>query len=266
MRKTTLLLASMTLAVLLACSVALSTATPGFGQTGPVTLVGAGDIARCKFAADRATARLLREIPGTVFTLGDNAYPDGTAEDFRECYDPTWGKYKRRTKPAAGNHEYNTSEARPYFEYFGRKAGKPGRGYYAYDRGSWHIVVLNSNCEEVGCGARSRQGRWLRRNLAKHRTRCTLAYFHHPLFSSGEHGNQTKMTPTWEALYAADADVVVNGHDHDYERFAPQRPDGTLDPRRGIREFVVGTGGRSVVPSARSSPIARRGTTILRGF
>jgi acid phosphatase type 7 len=248
MGKTVLVVGSIALATLLAYMGAATDPVSGAGKKRAVTLVGAGDIARCKFAADRDTARLLGETKGTVFTLGDNAYPDGTAEQFRECYDPTWGKYKRRTKPAAGNHEYNTSEARPYFDYFGRKVGKPGRGYYAYDRGSWHIVVLNSNCEEVACGARSRQVRWLRRNLAKHRTRCTLAYFHHPLFSSGEHGNQKKMRPTWNALYAANAEVVVSGHDHSYERFAPQKPDGSRDAVRGIREFVVGTGGGEHYP------------------
>jgi acid phosphatase type 7 len=253
MGKTVLVVGSIALATLLAY-LAVPDPVSGAGKKRAVTLVGAGDIARCKFAADRATARLLREIPGTVFTLGDNAYPDGTAEDFRECYDPTWGKYKRRTKPAAGNHEYNTSEARPYFEYFGRKAGKPGRGYYAYDRGSWHIVVLNSNCEEVGCGARSRQGRWLRRNLAKHRTRCTLAYFHHPLFSSGEHGNQTKVRRIWRKLYRANADVILSGHDHNYERFAPQKPNGTKYRPRGIRQFVVGTGGAERRPFDKIQP------------
>jgi acid phosphatase type 7 len=254
MGKTVLVVGSIALATLLAYMGAATDPVSGAGKKRAVTLVGAGDIARCKFAADRDTARLLGETKGTVFTLGDNAYPDGTAEQFRECYDPTWGKYKRRTKPAAGNHEYNTSEARPYFDYFGRKVGKPGRGYYAYDRGSWHIVVLNSNCEEVACGARSRQVRWLRRNLAKHRTRCTLAYFHHPLFSSGEHGNQTKMRRMWWVLYRANADVILNGHDHNYERFAPQRPNGTKYGRRGIRQFVVGTGGAKRRPFGKIQP------------
>ena len=179
----------------------------------------------------------------------------GTRAQFRHCYDRTWGKYKKRTKPAAGNHEYYTSGARPYFDYFGRRAGKPGKGYYSYDRGSWHIVALNSNCARAGgCGAHSPQGRWLRRNLRKHRARCTLAYFHHPLFSSGEHGNQTKTRPIWRALYRANADVILSGHDHDYERFAPQRPDGTRNPRRGIREFVVGTGGAERGPFGTIQP------------
>jgi hypothetical protein len=255
MRKSVLVVGSMVSAMLLACMAAALTAVPGVGQPRTATLVGAGDIAGCDYRTDRATARLLGKTPGTVFTLGDNAYPDGTSAQFRHCYDRTWGKYKKRTKPAAGNHEYYSSGAKPYFDYFGRRAGKPGKGYYAYDRGSWHIVVLNSNCARAGgCGAHSPQGRWLRRNLRKHRARCTLAYFHHPLFSSGEHGNQTKTRPIWRALYRANADVVLNGHDHDYERFAPQRPDGTRNPRRGIREFVVGTGGAERRPFGTIQP------------
>ena len=163
MRKTVLVVGSMASAMLLACMAAALTAAPGVGQprtaTRTVTLVGAGDIAGCDFKADRATARLLGKTPGTVFTLGDNAYPDGTRAQFRHCYDRTWGKYKKRTKPAAGNHEYYTSGAKPYFDYFGRRAGKPSKGYYAYDRGSWHLVALNSNCKEVpgGCGEGSPQ-------------------------------------------------------------------------------------------------------------
>jgi hypothetical protein len=180
-----------------------------------------------------------------VFTMGDNAYPYGTSRQFEECYGPNWGQYKVRTRPAVGNHEYETDGASGYFDYFGSAAGPPSKGYYSYNLGDWHIVVLNSMCENVGgCGPNSPMVGWLQKDLAANPgNECTLAYFHHPLFSSGEHGNQTKMTASWEALYAANADVVVNGHDHDYERFAPQGPDGIIDPRRGIREFVVGTGG-----------------------
>ena len=210
-----------------------------------VVMVGAGDIATCYGKGDQATAKLLDGISGTVFTVGDNAYPDATASQFSNCYGPSWGRHKERTRPAAGNHEYYTAGASGYYGYFGARAGGPKKGYYSYDRGSWHVVVLNSMCEKVGgCGATSRMVTWLKRDLAANAGhRCTLAYFHHPLFSSGEHGNQTKMRPAWRALYAANADVVVNGHDHSYERFAPQRPDGTRDGSRGIREFVVGTGG-----------------------
>src|SRR5215213_8815367 len=165
MSKTILVVGAMASAMLLACIVAvLMTATPGASKARTVTLVGAGDIAGCEFNQDRKTARLLGKIHGTVVNLGDSAYPEGTREQFRNCYDPTWGKYKKRTRPAVGNHEYDTSsEAKPYFDYFGWRAGKPGRGYYSYDRGAWHIVALNSNCKEVGgCEWRSAQGRWLR--------------------------------------------------------------------------------------------------------
>src|SRR5215204_3290746 len=187
MSKTILAVGAMGSAMLLACIVAVLIATPGGGKTRTVTLVGAGDIAGCEFNQDRKTARLVGRIPGTVFTLGDNVYPEGTRSQFRNCYDPTWGKYKKRTRPTAGNHEYDTSSgAKPYFDYFGWRAGKPSGGYYSYDRGAWHIVVLNSNCKEVGgCDWKSAQGRWLQRDLAHHRARCTLAYFHHPLYASG---------------------------------------------------------------------------------
>jgi acid phosphatase type 7 len=210
-------------------------------------LVGAGDIARCTSPGNpEATAKLLDGISGTVYTTGDNAYESGSATEFANCYHPTWGRHKARTRPSPGNHEYYTPGATGYFGYFGSAAGDPLKGYYSYDLGEWHIISLNSMCENVGgCGATSPMVTWLKSDLAAHPTACTLAYFHHPLFSSGPHGNQTKMRPTWDALYAANADVVLNGHDHDYERFAPQTPSGAADPARGIREFVVGTGGGS---------------------
>jgi acid phosphatase type 7 len=212
-------------------------------------MVGAGDIAICAGESDEATAELLDSIPGTVFTTGDNAYQSGTASEFTRCYEPSWGRHKARTYPTPGNHEYLTEDASGYFDYFGSAAGDPTKGYYSYDSGEWHVVALNSMCEEVGgCGASSPMVNWLRKDLADNPRACTLAYFHHPLFSSGKHGNQTKMRPTWQALYAANADVVVNGHDHAYERFAPQEPNGTRDPERGIREFVVGTGGNGQYP------------------
>jgi acid phosphatase type 7 len=216
------------------------------GGAGPPVLVGAGDIARCSSDADEATAKLLDGIPGTVFTVGDNVYWSGTAREFKKCYAPSWGRHKERTRPALGNHEYVTAGAAGYFGYFGAAAGDPSKGYYSYDLGEWHLIALNSNCgeEEVRCGPGSAQVQWLEEDLAASPADCTLAYFHHPLFSSGSvHGDQPEVRPLWDALYAANADVVVSGHDHDYERFAPQRPDGTQDKERGIREFVVGTGG-----------------------
>lgn len=244
MRKTTLLLASMGLAILLASMAAVLVAIPSAAQTATVTLVGAGDIASCSYNQDSATARLLGRIPGTVFTLGDNAYPDGTAEQFRNCYDPTWGKYRKRTKPTAGNHDYHTKGAKPYFNYFGRRAGGPNRGYYSYDRGAWHIVALNSNCNKVGgCGRRSDQGRWLKKDLARHPSLCTLAYFHHPLHASGTGSDTPEVKPFWRILYNREADVILSGHAHRYERFRPITPNGEPDSANGIRQFIVGTGG-----------------------
>jgi acid phosphatase type 7 len=220
-----------------------SRASSAAGPQDPV-LVGAGDISRCSSSDDEATAALVARLPeATVFTTGDNVYPDGTAANYAECYEPTWGAFKDRTRPAAGNHDYHTPGAAAYFDYFGAAAGAPGKGWYSYDLGSWHVVVLNSNCDEVGgCGPGSPQERWLRADLAAHPGDCTLAYWHHPRFSSARHGNQPAVEPFWRALYEAGADVVLNGHDHSYEVFAPQDPAGAADPR-GIREFVVGTGG-----------------------
>jgi acid phosphatase type 7 len=236
----------MALAVLLACTVAALAAERSVGQTATVTLVGAGDIASCSYTQDSATAKLLGAIPGTVFTLGDNAYPDGTLWQFRHCYKPTWGQYKERTRPTAGNHDYHTTGARAYFDYFGWRAGRPGRGYYSYERGSWHIVALNSNCNKVGgCGRRSPQGRWLRNNLANHPARCTLAYFHHPLYATGNNTATPEVRPFWRILYDRGADVILSGHAHRYERYAPITPGGVIDSQKGIRQFVVGTGGNS---------------------
>lgn len=218
---------------------------------GVEVLVGAGDIAGCDHPSrSERTAKLLDHIPGTVFAAGDLAYDKGTEREFANCYSPTWGRHKARTKPAPGNHEYDSSGAAGYFKYWGSAAGDPQKGYYSYDLGAWHIVVLNSNCPHVagGCEAGSSQEKWLREDLAAHPAPCTLAYWHHPLFSSGEHGSEKEMKASWQALYDAGADVVINGHDHDYERFAPQDSSGKADPERGIREFVVGTGGKDHRP------------------
>jgi Calcineurin-like phosphoesterase len=231
-----------------------SSATAPADQTA--ILAGAGDIADCKdLSGAEATAKLLDKIPGTVFAVGDLAYPDGTKENF-ECYDKTWGRAKSRTRPAPGNHEFHSSAATPYFDYFGAAAGDPKTGYYSYELGAWHIIVLNSECKDVGgCEAGSPQEKWLRADLTTHPVACTLAYWHKPLFSSGgAHGNDLTVKPLFQALYDANADVVVNGHDHDYERFAPQNPDGVADPLRGIREFVAGTGGKSHRPFGAAKP------------
>ena len=209
-------------------------------------LVGAGDIASCAYDADEATAKLLDSIPGTIFTAGDNAYANGTVRQFARCYAPTWGRHRRRTRPSPGNHDYRTAGAPAYYAYFGPMAGPAGRGFYSYDRGGWHIISLNSN---ISMSDTSSQYRWLRHDLALHKTRCTLAYWHHPRFSSGTtHGSRAAAQPLWQALYHAGAEVIVAGHEHQYERFAPQTPTGVLDTARGIRQFVVGTGGADLYP------------------
>jgi len=215
-------------------------------------LVGAGDIASCKNPEGaEATAKLIEQIPGTVFAAGDLAYEKGSAEDFKNCYDPAWGRFKDRTKPALGNHEYVDPTASGYFQYWGAQAGQAGKGYYSYDLGGWHIVVLNTNCDAKnlgGCAAGSPEETWLKEDLAKHPKACLLAYGHHALFSSGifkRHAVHPELKQLWEDLYAAHADLVLAGHEHSYERFALQDPEGKADPANGIREIVAGTGGRN---------------------
>jgi hypothetical protein len=205
----------------------------------PQVFVGAGDIAACDGNADK-TALLLDTIGGLVFTLGDNAYFNGAAREFRDCYEPTWGRHRIRTKPVAGNHDYGTPGATGYFDYFGEAAGPYGLGYYSFDIGSWHAIALNSN---IPASAGSAQAAWLASDLATHATACTIAYWHHPLFTSGPDGPSPFMRDTWRQLYSAGVEIVMNGHEHLYERFAPQNPDGAADPARGIRQFIAGTGG-----------------------
>src|SRR5581483_311146 len=169
-------------------------------------LVGAGDIGDCTSAGDEATATLLDGIAGSVFTLGDNAYPAGAAADFSNCYDPAWGRHKARTRPIPGNHDYDTSGAAPYFSYFGASAGSAGKGYYSYNLGTWHIIALNS---EIDASATSVQAQWLRDDLAANPAVCTLALWHEPLYSSGQHGNLPVTQELWKILHQAGADVVL---------------------------------------------------------
>ena len=206
----------------------------------PPTLVAAGDIASCRSSGDEATAALVSRLPGTVAVLGDAVYERGTAAEFRDCY--SWRRFRARTRAALGNHEYSTGKADAAIAFF----RLPRRGYYSYDVGTWHVVVLNSNCLPAGgCGERSPQQRWLADDLTAHPGRCTLAYMHHPRFSSGIHGSDETVAPLWRTLATGGADVVLAGHDHHYERFAP------ID---GIRSFVIGTGGRSHYPVLRRLP------------
>jgi 3',5'-cyclic AMP phosphodiesterase CpdA len=237
-------------------SVAPAESAPGLvspaSPTGPASpsgdpvLVGAGDIARCDGTDDEATAALVERTPGVVFTLGDNAYESGTAQEFRDCFGSSWGAFKDRIAfPVPGNHDYATDGAAGYLGYFGSAAAPGGTTWYSRDVGAWHVIVLDSTCEALdgGCASDSAQLDWLRADLAASAARCTLALWHQPRFSSGYHGNDPAVAPFWDALHAAGADLVLNGHDHDYERFAPQDPGANPDPARGITEIVIGTGG-----------------------
>jgi acid phosphatase type 7 len=304
MSKLVLGVGAMASAILLSCTTVVLMAAQGIAQTTTqtVTLVGAGDIAECSPDNNaKATAALLANIPGTVLALGDNAYPHGTPKQYANCYDNYrlpdgsvfdanrtywWGQYKARTMPVLGNHEYHISKvAQPYFDYFSAKKAvgfkqprapvpnttrnpglTPGKGYYSYDRGSWHIVALNSNCNKVGgCEKTSAQGKWLRNNLANATNKqCTLAYFHHPLYSTGENVTNPNVKPLWQILYNKGAEVIVNGHAHRYERYAPLTPGGKIDPNNGIRQIVAGIGGApggSEVQEAPGVEVVETGTS-----
>ena len=229
------------LSLLLSPSSASGTAPPA------ATLVAFGDAADCKVASDSAVAAVVARIPGTVAVLGDSVYERGTAEEFRRCYLPVFGRFLPRTRAALGNHEYGTGNADAAISTF----KLPRRGWYSYELGAWHVVVLNSNCSFAGgCGPGSPQDRWLRLDLAARQTQCTLAYWHHPRWSSGLHGSDATMQTLWADLARGGADLVLAGHDHHYERFAP------ID---GIRSFVVGTGGRSHYPVV----FRRRGSQVV---
>lgn len=220
-------------------------------------LIAAGDIAACDRDGDSDTADLVAGLEGVVATLGDHAYPNGSDETFSECYDPVWGAFLDRTRPAVGNHDLSGDGGDAYHSYFGNRAGNRGDGWYSYDIGDWHVVVLNTNCEIIGCAAGSPQHEWLVADLADSGASCTLAYGHHPRFSSGPHGDYPPVGPLWEALHEADADLILVGHDHLYERFAPQTPAGEADPD-GIRQFTAGTGGYGLSTAERTAPNSER--------
>ena len=205
-----------------------------------VVLAGAGDLANCETPqASEKVAQLLNNVEGLLFTAGDNAYENGTFEEFQKCYGPTWGRHLARTRPSPGNHDYNTRGAAGYFQYFGDLAGPAGLGYYSYDHGAWKILSLNSN---VPAGPGSAQFSWVEGELRSNSAMCTMAYWHHPVFSSGHDGNMPNMRPIWQLLFDHGVEIVVVGHSHHYERFAPQDVTARPMPGRGIREFIVGTG------------------------
>ena len=225
---------------------------------GAYTIYAAGDIARCahpdpQWSGAAATAtlveqRLAGDPDAAVLTLGDHTYPNGAAREFADCYAPTWGRFRERTWPTPGNHEYHTDNGSPYFAYFGERAG---RGYYSLRLGSWLVISLNSN---LTGGEHAAQLEWLRVELGRAPGRCTLAFWHHPAYSSGGHRQKGKLQDAWQILFDAGAELVLSGHDHDYERFAPQDAQGRMDRARGIRQFVVGTGGAYATPFLRFPP------------
>jgi hypothetical protein len=228
-------------------TVATQGTTPNPVGDGPVVLLAAGDIAECGAQGDEATAEILDAYPDAVIaTLGDNAYQEGTIDDFRRCYEPSWGRHKQRTRPATGNHDHSTKDAAGYYEYFGAAGGPADKYFYSYDLGRWHVVVLNSDCWRIGgCAADDAQLEWLRDDLAEHPAECTLAYWHRPPFSSGRYGDERdteRVRPLWKTVYDLGVDVALVGHEHSYERLAPMDAEGNRDPR-GLPLFIVGTGG-----------------------
>jgi hypothetical protein len=236
-------------------------------------MIGAGDIAVCGTSGDEATAAIVDSVVRTdsvakltsvVFTLGDNAYPSGPGgahNDFQRCFSSSWGaaRIMNVIRPAPGNHDYDSGSAVPYFSYFGERAGPSGKGYYSYNVGGWHVISLDSELffEHADHSDARAQEDWLRKDLMDHHALCTLAYFHRPLFSSGIHGATPEVRSLWQLLYDAGADLVLNGHEHHYERFLPQTPRGVPDSVNGIEEIIAGTGGGELrklrYPLARNS-------------
>lgn len=220
----------------------------------PAILVGAGDIAACGSSGAKLTAGLLDTLAGTVFAAGDLAYPDGTSADFADCFGPTWGRFTDRMIAVPGNHEYHTPGAEPYFDWFGGAAGTTGTSWYATDVGSWRVYALDANCDQVDCGPGSEQLRWLEDDLAHEPRACVAAIWHQPRWSSGPHGDDPATGAFWEALYRAGAELILNGHEHLYERFAALAPDGTIDADHGLTEIIAGTGGVGHYPFLRTHP------------
>jgi len=230
--------------------------------SGASVMVGVGDIASCTQKLSYGTARLvdsvlradsIAKVENAVFTLGDNAYSSGTTAQFNECFTPSWGDPQKgiikSLHPAPGNHEYQTLNADPYYKYFGLAAGEIGHGYYSYDVGAWHVVVVNSEIvvnASFTDSTRQAQMDWVEKDLKAHKKLCTVAYWHNPRFSSGWHGSDRRFIPMWRILYDNNVDLVLNGHDHDYERFRPMTPDGVSDTTKGITEIVAGTGGEEL--------------------
>jgi hypothetical protein len=230
--------------------------------TGASVLIGTGDIGNCCVQGNqgaKATAKLMdsvlradsaAKVHDEAFTLGDNAYPGGSEQDFAQCFATTWGDstklIMKNIRPSVGNHEHLSGRAAPYYKYFGSHAGPSDKGYYSYNVGEWHAIVLNSEIVVNGSFSdadRAAQEEWLRQDLKNNHQVCMLAYWHNPRFSSGWHGSDVRLAPLWQILYDGGVDLILNGHDHDYERFLPQTPEGAVDSTKGMTEIVVGTGG-----------------------
>jgi acid phosphatase type 7 len=214
-------------------------------------LLAAGDVGVCGSRPAVETGVMLDTLEGTIIAIGDLAYRRGTAEEYANCYDPVWGRHKARTRPTPGNHEYETPGAQPYFDYFGTQAGPPGDGYYSFRSGDWFVLSLNSN---LPIGGATTQGQWIRNELTAHPSKCSLAYFHHPLYSSGPNGDNARLAGLWQLLYEHGVDIIVSAHEHLYERYAPMSPDGQRNDARGIRQFIVGTGGAGLYTVMRAHP------------
>lgn len=246
------------LALLAASLSALTTgAQPAAARDASRTIVALGDIACAPGEPTTATTCRQQQVadltkrldPDQLWLAGDLQYSIGAGEAFKGSYDKAFGAFRGISRPVPGNHEYYTPGAAGYYGYFGRRAGNPKRGYYSFDVGAWHVVALNSNCEIVPCGYGSRQLRWLASDLRRNPNRCVAAIWHHPLYSSGEHGANPEVRPIWRTLTKARAELAITGHDHHFEAFQPQDENGVLRPRTGLREFVIGTGGRSLYPT-----------------
>ncbi len=232
---------------------AVATSVPTLVPNVSVTAIAVGDLTECP-RQDHSIAELARQLPGPILAVGDIVDPDGSAAHYTDCYEPLWGDLKSRIWPVPGNHDYASGGADPYFSYFGERAGAPDAGYYAMDLGAWRVIGLNSMCQPIGgCRPNSDQARWLATELAEHPSQCILAFWHHPLRSSGD-GASDRAEAFWDLLFAAGADVIVNGHDHHYERFKPMTPGGVVDAIGGIRQFTVGTGGGSLTGVERVEP------------
>lgn len=229
--------------------------------SGPTAvLIGAGDISQCSLTGAQLTGALMSRLLGsgavTPITLGDNSNDSGSKEQF-DCFDRGWGRFRGSLMPTPGNHDYETDQANPYYDYFGANAGVRGLGYYAYDRGAWHIVVLNSELPEA---QRNAQFNWLEADLRQNTADCTVAYLHRPLFSSGEFA-AFRMRRFWTILHRLGVDLVLNGHEHFFAAFPPLNPDGIPDPDFGIRQLVIGTGGARLF----QTPAPNYGERIVGG-